>query len=530
MQTSFNRLFIVLFFSALPLMSFGETQKKYIITIQPEAYSSFRASSQRSGNVLALRSSQTKYLDHVRMVVAQLTSRQVEELQTHRQVTMVEEDQIIPQPHYRMFRRTKMTEVSRAERMDLTWGLKAIAADKAWNHTRGFGARVLVLDTGVDVNHPDLSQRFEKGRGFMGDGTIVDEVGHGTHTSGTVVADGMGGGLLGVAPEARFLMAKVCSGSGCSSAGIVQGVDWGISEKVDVMSLSLGGPFISASAKQAYARAEQNGIVVVAASGNDGTGTVSYPAAISTALAVGALNEDLTKAPFSQWGSELDVVAPGVDVISAVPQGTGRAGLVSVDLGNGPEEFKSTIFQNASSALNTVVGRLEFCGLGNPADVAGKDLSGKIALIQRGEISFSDKVANAMKANAIGVIIFNNTPGLITGGLGTPVQIPVLMIEQTAGLALAQSTVPLNSEIGVVASNYAALAGTSMATPHVAGIAALIKAINPALSAQKVRELINTSAHPLLPNPNNEFGNGIVDAELAVNAAISASIPLAAGF
>lgn len=540
MQTSLSRLFVVLFVTFMPLLSFGELQafgelqKKYIITIQPDAYPAFRNSSQRSGNVLALRSSQTKYLDQVKMVVAELSLAQVQQLKADKQIVMVEEDQIIPQPHYPMFKRAQLSQAPRAKSLDITWGLKAIAAEKAWSQTKGSGARVLVLDTGVDATHPDLIQRFEKGRGFMGDGSISDEVGHGTHTSGTVVADGMGSGLFGVAPEARFLMAKVCAANGCSSAGIVQGVDWGISEKVDVMSLSLGGPFLSTSAKQAYARAEQAGIFVVAASGNDGTGTVSYPAAISTVLAVGALNEDLTKAPFSQWGPELDVVAPGVNVISSVPQGTGRDGLVRVDLGSGPEEFTNTVFQNASTDVKTVMGGIEYCGLGKPDDFIGKDLSGKIALIERGEISFSDKVANAIKANAAGMLIFNNAAGLITGGLATPVNIPVLMIEQSVGQAMVQTLVQsasaLATEIGVVATNYAAFAGTSMATPHVAGIAALIKSINPALTPQKVREVINSSAHALLPNPNNEFGNGAVDAELAVNAAISASIPLAAGY
>lgn len=528
MQTYLRRLLVFGVVSLLPVLTFGEVQKKYILTIEPSAYQEFRGSHQRSGSVLSLRSAQTKYLDQVQMVVADLTADQLEQLKNNPDVVSVEEDQIIPQPHYRFFKRAKQLENVRAKSMELTWGVKAIAADKAWSSTRGNGARVLVLDTGVDESHPDLVNRFEKGKSFMGGSSYADDVGHGTHTSGTVVADGMGSGLLGVAPEARFLMAKVCSGSGCSSAGIVQGVDWGISEKVDVMNLSLGGPFLSSSAQQAYARAEKAGIVVVAASGNSGTGTVSYPAAISTVLAVGALNPDLTKAPFSQWGPELDVMAPGVDVISSVPKGTGREGLVTVDLGAGKEELLNTVFQNGMTELKTVAGTVEYCGLGKPTDFVGKDLTGKIALIARGEINFADKVTNAIKAKAAGVLIFNNEAGLITGGLQNPVSIPVLMIEQVPGQAMADATTALTVEIGVVATNYASFQGTSMASPHVAGVATLVKAINPAFTAKEVRELINNSSHPLLPNPNNEFGNGVVDAELAINAAVGASIPMAA--
>ncbi len=539
MQTLLFRLFIVLGVSGLQFAAFGEIQKKYILTIQPDAYVSFRDSSQRSKGVLSQRSAQTEYLNEVKMAVAVLSPAQAKQLSADPKVIMVEEDQILPQPHYRFFKKTQASETldieNQTKTMGLTWGVKAIAADRAWSQTKGSGARVLVLDTGVDATHPDLLQRFEKGRGFTGDGSITDDVGHGTHTSGTVVADGLGSGLLGVAPEARFLMAKVCTELGCSTAAIVQGVDWGISEKVAVMNLSLGGPFLSTSAKQAYARAEQAGIVVVAASGNDGTNKVSYPAAISTVLAVGALNEDLTKAPFSQWGPELDVVAPGVDVISSIPQGTGREGLVRVDLGAGASEVTNTLFQNASMDLDAVIGQIENCGLGNMNDFTGKDLSGKIALIERGAISFTDKVANAIKANASGVLIYNNAAGLINGGLAKAVSIPVLMIEQGAGQSMVQALTQfpatvVTAEIGVTATNHAAFAGTSMASPHVAGVVALVKSINPAFTPQKVRELINSSTHALLPNSNNEFGNGLVDAELAVNAAVGASVPLASGF
>ncbi len=528
MQMFSRRLFVFVMLSLVPLFSNGEVQKKYIISIDPERYQSFVLGNQRDGSFLTLRSANAKFLDQLQMIIANLTESQIAELKKQEAVIHIEEDQIIPQPHFRQFRKTQKLQTTRSKNGELTWGIKAIAADKAWGVTKGNGVRVLVLDTGVDATHPDLIQRFEKGQSFMG-GDINDDVGHGTHTSGTVIADGAGSGLMGVAPGARFLMAKVCSGAGCSTSGIIQGVDWGISEKVDVMNLSLGGPFLSFSAQQAYVRAEKAGVVVVAASGNSGTSTVSYPAAVSTVLAVGALNPDLTKAPFSQWGPELDVMAPGVDVLSSLPQGTGREGLVTVDLGQGLEELINTVFQNSSTDMQKVSGLVEHCGLGKPEDFMGKDLSGKIALISRGEITFAEKVANALKVNAAGVLVYNNEPGIIAGGLQNPVKIPVLMIEQAAGATMAQ-TATLSAEIGVVPSDYGSLQGTSMASPHVAGVAALVKSINPAFTALQVRQIINSSTHPLLPNPNNEFGNGVVDAEMAVNAAVAMSIPMAAGF
>lgn len=506
--------------------------KKYIITVDKNQYRNLKVTGQRSGHFMGLRSQNVVYLDHLNMLVTEASPQEVESLKRSSAITHIEEDQIIPQPHYRFFKNKAQWSGQRStqKNAELTWGIKAIAADKAWMSHQGQGARVLVLDTGADVAHGDLSQRFEQGKSFVG-GTFTDEVGHGTHTAGTTLADGAGSGLMGVAPQARLLVAKVCMAQGCSTAGIVQGIEWGIAEKVDVMNLSLGGPFLSLSAMQAYQKAEAAGVVVVAASGNDGTAKVSYPAAIATVIAVGALSPDMTKAPFSQWGPELDVVAPGVDVLSSVPQGTGREGLVAVDLGQGVEELKNTVFQNSSSSLSTVSGEIVYCGLGKAEDFLGKDLSGKIALIQRGEINFSEKVDNALKAKAIGVIIFNNQEGLIAGGLPVAVSVPVLMIEQVVGETLAtMAPQGVSLEMGIVPSDFAAFHGTSMASPHVAGVAALVRSVNPQLKPVQVRQIISNSAHPLLPNPNNEFGAGIVDADLAVQQAIQTLAPQAVGF
>src|SRR5690606_28555425 len=108
------------------------------------------------------------------------------------------------------------------------------------------------------------------------------------------------------------------------SYAILAGVEWGIKEKVDVMNLSLGGPNAGFLEKRVYAKAQEQNIVVVAASGNDGELVNSYPASFPEVLSVGAVDKNFLIAPFSNWSESLDVVAPGVAVYSAVPQGTGR--------------------------------------------------------------------------------------------------------------------------------------------------------------------------------------------------------------
>lgn len=496
------------------------SDKRYLIQLRsPKALQNFKAHAQsQAQRGLGLMGTQAKaedFLQHLDMVVVSGDQNSLDTLQQHPDVLAIEEE--------------KFFEIPRQETPDwhwsleglnqeLTWGLQAIHVEQAWTITKGEGVRVMVLDSGVDSQHPDLVGRFEKAKTFMGP-DFNDKVGHGTHVTGTILADGGGSGLLGVAPAARFLMGKVCDNS-CSSVGITQGVNWAIEEKVDVVNMSLGGPFLFET--EVYNRAEQADIVIVAAAGNSGKGSLSYPAALPTTVAVGAVNPDFSKASFSQWGPNLDVVAPGVNVYSSVPQGTGLASLVKIDLGDGLKEVPSQAFQNSDPGSTITNAELVFAGLGKPQDFDKTKTSGRIALIQRGEINFQDKVAAAMSAGAIGVIIYNNEPGLITGGLEKAVSLPVMMIEQSVGQHLVSQladNVSVTAELSMARTDFGSFSGTSMASPHVAGLVALIRSVNKGLTAAQVRDILRNSATPLTPNPNNQLGRGLINAEAALEAA-----------
>jgi subtilisin family serine protease len=239
---------------------------------------------------------------------------------------------------------------------------------------------------------------------------------------------------------------------------------------------------------------------------------------------------DLTKAEFSQWGPQLDVMAPGVNVYSTVPQGTGREGQIKVD----GQIIASELFVNSNPPGGLVTGNIAFAGLGKPTDVQGKDFTGTVALIQRGEIAFADKVKTAMGAGAKAVVIYNNVPGLIAGGLQNPVNIPVLFIDQAAGEAIVASLNQGNTvsaEVGTVPTDYMIMHGTSMACPHATGVAALIRSVNKNLTPAQVRDLMKNTATPLGPNDKNQMGSGLIDAEKAVNAAQAMILPpQASGF
>jgi len=521
---------IGLFVTTFVFLASANADKYIVVMKSASSYRIAKDVSQRSGGFLGTRAATKSYLDHLEMAIVESDSEQINAVRANPHVAYVEKEYVIPAPRLPLNRNDLAPQGVKFK--DLTWGLKAISAEGAWAHTKGAGARVLLLDSGVDMNHPDLVGRFEQGKALMGT-SFLDVDGHGTHTAGTVLADGAGSGLKGVAPEAKLLAGKVCSGAGCNSTAIVEGINWAVAEKVDVVNMSLGGPFLMPAAAAAYQKAEAAGVMIVAASGNGGSANVSYPAAVDTVLAVGAVNPDLTKAGFSQWGPQLDVVAPGVDVISSVPKGMGRAGLVKVDIGFGPEELENAPMSNSEPGLAMFSGEFVHIGLGKPADVQGISLAGKFALIQRGEITFTEKVDAAMGAGAIGVLIYNNAPGLIFGGLDKVVNIPVIMIEQTAGELIVEKLTQKQAvavEAGIVATDYASMQGTSMASPHAAGVAALVRAANKSLTPAEVRDIIKNSATPLTPNANNQLGKGLINAEKAVQMALSVLPPQVSGF
>ena len=468
-------------------------------------------------------------LEHVQLLIVESTdAASIESLRRHPAIALVEQEILHPAPEIMSTFSADNGRVSPlpSVKMARPWGIDSVKAPGAWATTQGEAARVMVLDTGLDKDHPALQERFEEGKNFTGGSPsdFSDDIGHGTHVAGTILAAGTGDTVVGVAPKAKLLMGKVCSSMGCPSTAIAAGINWAVSQKVDVVNMSLGGMLITKGERVAIAAAEAAGVFIAAASGNDGTGRVSFPAAVDTLIAVGAIDVTNIKAAFSQWGPELDVMGPGVDVMSSVPRGTGRGATVKLDTGKGLNIVNSLPL--VGSPVRLVGGELVFVGLGKPADMATVNLMGKIALIGRGEIPFKEKVANALAKGAIAAVIYNNVPGLMQGTLsedGSEAAIPAVMIEQTLGeevRAILTGGGIASTSMAVEATDYGSFQGTSMATPHVAGVAALIRAANRGLSPLQVREILKSTASALGPNPENEYGSGLVNAEAAVQRAM----------
>lgn len=216
-------------------------------------------------------------------------------------------------------------------------GVKLVEAPEVWEESsQGEGVVVAVIDTGIDTDHPDLKDRIIGGRNFTTDfngnpDMFEDNNGHGTHVSGTIAASLNGQGVSGVAPKARILSLKALTGSGAGDYGwIIAAVNYAAAwrgpnqEQVRVISMSLGGPTDVPELHEAIQNAVQQGISVVVAAGNEGDGLeetfeYAYPGAYNEVISVGAVDMNLQLAPFTNTHEEIDLVAPGVEVISTYP-------------------------------------------------------------------------------------------------------------------------------------------------------------------------------------------------------------------
>jgi subtilisin len=203
----------------------------------------------------------------------------------------------------------------------LPWGIIRVNANKAWQFTKGDGVVVCVVDTGVDIDHSDLKNNILGGENFIqGVDSYDDDNGHGTHVSGTIAAIDNNIGVVGVAPNAKIWASKVLDFSGRGySSDISDGLYSCVANGAHVINMSLGSSQPSEIIHDAIKYAKNNGLIIVAAAGNDGRGNVGYPAAFPEAVAISASDSLDQRAWFSNYGSEIEFIAPGQSVLSTVP-------------------------------------------------------------------------------------------------------------------------------------------------------------------------------------------------------------------
>ena len=401
----------------------------------------------------------------------------------------------------------------------LSNGLYGLLTTKSTTaHARGWtGANMIVgvADTQLDITHPDIAGNLLNhadcvqknpcsGSGWANDGET-----HATHVAGTILGVNNGAGVLGAAYGAKLLHTRVLGPSGGSTSDIMRGVTWMKDRGAKIINLSLGGGLKSRTEENFYKNIRSAGVVVVAATGNDGATRVSYPAAYTVNVAVGAVDVNDVVASFSNRGSAIDITAPGVMVLSSVPAGSGSES--SVTAGGVVHRSFGMEFAPKTSGVS---GNLVYCGLGQagefPAEVAGN-----IALISRGTIDFVTKVNNAKAAGAVAAVIYNNVAGEFTGTLGAAGNyIPAVSVSDVAGAALRlQASGTVLDQV----SAWDHYDGTSMATPHAAGVFALVWGANPSMTANAIETTIKNNCDDKgTAGFDSTYGYGRVNADKAL--------------
>lgn len=210
--------------------------------------------------------------------------------------------------------------------IDRQWGLGATQIPQAWTATGGQGVTIAIVDSGVDLDHPDLVDRLVPGRDFVdGDDRPDDPNGHGTHVAGIAAASSNDIGIAGAAPLASIMPVRVLDGDGAGSDDtIAEAVLWAAANGADVINLSLGeSGFISrftrgSSLNRAIRQVAEDGVVVIAAAGNEGTVGQQYRIGVDV-LVVNATDSTGSVTAFSNVGDVRSISAPGAAILSTAP-------------------------------------------------------------------------------------------------------------------------------------------------------------------------------------------------------------------
>ena len=327
--------------------------------------------------------------------------------------------------------------------------------------------------------------------------------------AGVIAAADNAFGVVGVAPGVSLYALKAFPASGgARTSDIIRALQWAVDHHLDVVNCSFGGDEPSQLEEEAYRAARDANVLVIAAVGNEGT-HVRYPAAYASVVGVSAIDRSGHHASFSNRGGEVDLVAPGVDVMSTMRIGRGRIGSVLLDSGIAvpahPLEFSPTENREGTVVDCRSAERGRF-----PAEV-----NGNVALVARGDQTPRDKADAAMRAGAKAMILVNTTADEMPfrGTLGYwSARWPVAVsVTPSGGAAILGHTGSVRVDSYV--TDYEASDGTSLSAPFVVGVAALIRALRPDLSADDVLDVLVRTAKDLgAPGCDELYGCGLVSA------------------
>ncbi|MGZ3459388.1 MAG: S8 family serine peptidase, partial [Archangium sp.] len=432
---------------------------------------------------------------------------------------------------------------------EYTDAVKLVQAPLVWdaNHDgvldpgapTGAGIKVCLIDSGLDRRHPELTIPYAGGHDFVDDDDDPSDesggvrgLGHGTHVAGIIAAQlasggttypGMSaGGMVGVAPGVDLLIARVLSvHESASISHVLSALEWCAQQGANIASLSLGTQVdMGRTARDAFQAAQDAGMLIVAAAGNDSDpdydAPLSYPAAYPSVLAVGAVDNQEVVAPFSNRGDGLSLVAPGVDVFSSVTV----QGVTQSELDGNGQGFTSRSLLFAPAGEFT--GELVDCGQGEPRGCNGGTCDGFVAYVRLAQgYNLSTIAQNVMRQGAKAIVFGADKSESDSWmfGLDGPGRtwVPSLAVGRESRAAVLKN-LGKQVHVNLRGVDYAWFPGTSMAAPHVSAVAALVWSARPSLKASEVRTLLERTAKDLgEPGRDAKYGYGLVQAKAALD-------------
>ncbi|MGH9777700.1 MAG: S8 family serine peptidase [Candidatus Acidiferrales bacterium] len=405
------------------------------------------------------------------------------------------------------------------------YGIPMVQADQV-SFNGASGQKVCIIDSGYFKSHEDLQDSGVTATVDSGTGDpFVDGCGHGSHVAGTIAALNNSVGVIGVVPTGTLGLHIVkVFGNNCAwaySSTLVNAANKCRDAGAKVISMSLGGSFSSRTEQMAFNDLYSQGILSVAAAGNGGNNQKSYPASYPSVISVAAVDANKVVASFSQKNDAVELAAPGVSVLSTVPW------LDANTLSAGGNTWTGGYIDGAARTNGTSAPL--FGANGDQCTATSANYSGKIVLCQRGTNSFAQKVSNVLNSGGVGAAIYNNVAsdpscGVFLGTLNGTSTIPAISLscaDGAAAVAQSGSNSTVVSQFTANASGYEAWDGTSMATPHVSGVAALVWSNHAQCTNDQVRTALQNTAEDLgASGKDNSYGYGLVRAA-AANSALS---------
>jgi subtilisin family serine protease len=402
----------------------------------------------------------------------------------------------------------------------IPYGIQMVQADQLSDAAAGT-RMVCIIDSGYFRAHDDLQYDNVTASPDIGTGDpFVDRSSHGTHVAGTIAAIGANGtGVRGVTQSQRLRLhiVKVFGDDGvyAYSSTLIHALTQCRNAGANVVSMSLGSAGQSVAERNAFDEAFAAGVLSIAAAGNGASTAYHFPASYPSVISVGGVDANEAHYTSSQRNDQVDVAAPAVAVLSTV------SFVSDASLTVGGEKYRGSPLSFSQSSGGTA-GPLALGGL---CDAPNAAWAGKVVLCERGSVSFLVKVQSVEAAGGVAAAIYNNAPGHFTGtlGEGNGTTIPAISVSREDGLAIAGSAgedALVVSISGDAASmgGYAFFNGTSMATPHVSAVAALLWSYNPSWTNAQIRDAIEATARDIgVPGRDDLFGHGIVQAKAALD-------------